>query len=66
MYKKLTMAAAIYIKTESGDSYVYAFDGQPTKEEIIKSLKEKMGEEYDYISNYEMDFTYEIKKFKIK
>lgn len=58
------MAFAIHIETESSDHYVYAFDGEPKAKEIIKSLKEKLGEEFDYISDYHFDATYAI-KFKI-
>lgn len=59
------MAFAIYIKTESSDDYVFAFDGTPKQSEIIKSLKEKLGDEYDFIAHYEYDATYKI-KFKLK
>jgi type IV secretory pathway VirD2 relaxase len=59
------MAFAIHIKTESSDDYIYAFDGQPNKKEIIERLKEELGEEFDYISDYHWDATYKI-KFKLK
>ena len=58
------MAFAIHIQTESSDNYVYAFDGQPTQKEIIDSIKEKLGEEFEYISDYNWDATYKI-KFKM-
>jgi len=59
------MAFAINIETESGDSYLYAFDGKPTQKEIIKTVKEKLGEEFEYISSYRFDATYDI-EFKMK
>lgn len=59
------MAFALYVKTESSDDYVFAFDGEPTTEEIIKQVKERMDEEFEYISSYEFDATYKI-KFKMK
>jgi len=59
------MAFAIHIRTESSDDYVFAFDGTPSKKEIIEALKEKLGDEYEYISDYNFDATYKI-KFEIK
>ncbi len=58
------MAFAIYVKTESSDIYVYAFDGEPTNQEINARLLEELGEEYDYISETGYDASYEI-KFKL-
>ena len=59
------MAFALYLKTESSDDYVFAFDGTPTQKDIIKHVKENMGEEFDYVCSYKFDATYKI-KFKIK
>jgi hypothetical protein len=59
------MAFAIHIKTESGDDYVIAFDGKPKKKEIIKTIKERLDEEFDYISDYHVDSNYLI-DFKLK
>lgn len=59
------MAFAITVSTESGDRYTYAFDGQPTTEEIIAKLEENLGEEFEYISDYDFDSTYDL-KFKMK
>lgn len=53
------MAVAIYCKTESSDEYLYVFDGQPSHEEIISHVKEKMGDEYDYISSYRYEATFQ-------
>lgn len=58
------MAFALHVKTESGDDYVYAFDGEPSQKEIIEQVKENLGEEFEYISSYNFDSTYEI-KFKL-
>ena len=55
------MAFAIWIKTESSDIYVYALDGNPTKKEIVSLLKERLGEEFEYIADYKFDATYNIK-----
>lgn len=61
------MAFALYIKTESGDDYVFAFDGEPSDKEIIKGIQEKLGEEFDYICDYKSDSSYPRKKqFKLK
>jgi hypothetical protein len=59
------MAAAVYVKTESGDNYVFAFDGTPSPKEIIKQLKDRMDEEYDYICDCKYDATYDL-KLKLK
>ena len=44
---------------------MFAFDGTPTQKDIIKHVKENMGEEFDYVCSYKFDATYKI-KFKIK
>lgn len=54
------MAFAIWIKTESSDNYVYALDGQPSKIEILDFLEERLGDEIDYIADFETDATYPI------
>ena len=59
------MAFALYIKTESSDDYVFAFDGEPTQNEIIEQTKERMGDEFEFICSYDYDATYKI-KFKLK
>ena len=59
------MAFAIYLKTESSDDYVFALDGEPTKKEIIKHVKNNMGDEFEYVCSYKYDATYEI-DFKMK
>lgn len=55
------MAFAIHIITQSTDHYTFAFDGTPNKKEIIDSLKENLGDEFDYIDYYDYDSTYKIK-----
>lgn len=59
------MAFAIHVQTESSDDSVFAFDGEPTQKEIIEKIKERMGDEFEFISSYEYDATYKI-KFKMK
>lgn len=59
------MAFAISVKTESSDTYIFAFDGEPTQKDIIKRLKEELGEEFEYICDVYTDATYKI-KFKMK
>ena len=59
------MAFAITVSTESSDHYIYAFDGTPTQKEIIKHIKQNLGEEFEYICDYLYDATYDI-KFKLK
>jgi hypothetical protein len=39
---------------------VFAFDGEPTQKDIIERLKKKLGEEFDYISDYQTDANYDI------
>lgn len=54
------MAFAIWIKTESSDNYVYALDGKPSKEEILDYLTEQLGDELEYITDFDTDATYPI------
>ena len=58
------MAFAIHLKTESGDDYVFAFDGEPKQEVIISTIKKRLGDEFEYIIKYNVDETYKI-DFKI-
>ena len=59
------MAFAIHLETESSDHYVYAFDGQPTSEEIVEKIKENLGDEFNYVSDWHHDATYPI-NFKME
>lgn len=59
------MAFALHVKTESGDDYMFTFDGTPTVEEVIEIVRERMDEEFEYISTYHYDSTYSI-DFKMK
>lgn len=52
------MAVAVFCKTESSDEYLYVFEGEPSHEEIISHIKEKLGDEYDYISSYKYQATF--------
>jgi hypothetical protein len=42
-------ATAIYVKTESGDDYLWCVNEKLNKSQVKKFLKEQMGDEYDYI-----------------
>lgn len=46
------MSMAIHVKTESGDEYLYPIDKILNDDDVLKYLKEKLGEEYPYISTY--------------
>ena len=54
------MAFALYICSESGDDYVFAFDGEPTVAEITEKVWDRMGDEIGYIGTWEHDATYNI------
>jgi hypothetical protein len=58
------MAFALHIETESSDDYMFVFDGEPSQKEIVEKIKEDLGEEFDYISDYHYKATYKI-KFKL-
>ncbi len=47
------MATAIYAKTESADTYLFCVDANLTAREVQDYLRQELGEEYDYISEYE-------------
>lgn len=44
------MSTAIYVKTESSDIYLYSYSRKMSTEDIITELKQRLGEEYSYIS----------------
>lgn len=43
------MATAIHVITESRDHYNWATEEDLTSEQLTKFLKERLGEEFDYI-----------------
>jgi len=53
------MAYALHLITGSSDHYTFAFDGEPTQEEVAKEVFECMGEEAAYIDQVHDDATYE-------
>lgn len=48
------MAYSIHIKTQSGDDYVFSFDGGPLQKDVCERIKDCMEEEVEYI-----DYWYE-------
>lgn len=55
------MAYALHLITESSDHYTFAFDGEPTQEEVAEKVFERMGEEAEYICEVHSDSTFENK-----
>jgi hypothetical protein len=53
------MAYALHLITGSGDHYTFAFDGEPTEEEVANEVFSSMGEESAYIDQYHYDATFE-------
>jgi len=47
-------ANAIYVKTESGDDYLYCETVEFTTESFIEYLKENLGEEFAYIGDFSL------------
>lgn len=54
------MAFAIYVKTESSDTYVFALDGEPDQDTIMNYLYDNLSGELQYVSSWDYDSTYEI------
>lgn len=54
------MAFALHIITSSTDHYTFAFDGEPTVDEIIQEVKDTLFDEFDYIDSYYHNSTYKI------
>ena len=52
---------AIFCKTESSDEYLWLLDEYPTGRKVIKFIKEKMGEEFEYISHIRIKADYPLK-----
>lgn len=49
------MAYAIHIKTQSGDDYMFAFDGNPLQKDVCERIKDYMEEEVEYIDDWHED-----------
>lgn len=56
------MAIAIYVKTESCDSYLFC---EETPEELMESVK-SLGDELAYVGDYEINGTSAPQRFKFK
>lgn len=52
------MAFAINIKTLSSDNYLIVLDGEPSISQIIDSIEKKLGDEINYISDFDYTSTY--------
>lgn len=48
------MSTAIYVKTESGDDYLWAAEKDLTPDEVKDLLKKDLDDEYDYISEIDV------------
>lgn len=55
------MAVAVHITTESGDDYLYVFDGEPSHEEVNAKIKEQLGDEFNYVCRHLYESTFEPK-----
>ena len=53
------MAYALHLITVSSDHYTFAFDGEPTQEEVAQEVFDSMGEEAAYIDQYFDDANFE-------
>ena len=51
------MKAAIYVKSESGDDYLWCEPQEFTTESMIEYLKSALGEEAGYVGNLEITTT---------
>ena len=54
------MAFTINIITQSSDHYLIVLDNDPKLEEIIDTIKDKLGNEINYISSWNFTATYKI------
>ena len=48
----MSIATAIYAKTESTDEYLYCVNGDLSAEEVQDFLRGQLDEEYDYIDYF--------------
>lgn len=44
-------AIAVYIKTESGDDYLFVYNREMNAQDIINELISSLGDEFGYIGN---------------
>lgn len=49
---------AAYLKTESGDGYLFLFDEVIDPEEFVEMIKKDMGEELEYVYSWELNVLY--------
>lgn len=49
---------SVYLKTESGDGYLYLFDQLANPDEFIELLEYSMGDEFDYVWAYDIEVMY--------
>ena len=54
------MAVEIYIETESSDSYLFVMEGQPNESEVELFIKDKMGDEFEYICYFKITANYPL------
>ena len=57
------MAVAVYMKSQSCDTYFYIMDGEPTQEEFQAEIERLLGDELAYIDECEIEATYEHELF---
>ena len=55
------VATAIFAKTESGDNYIWCVKGFVDKYELDEFFKDKMGDESEYVCDWEIDYLEESK-----
>jgi len=56
------MSTGVSVRTESADSYGFAWEADLTEEEVLEKLKEELGEEFDYICDYSISYSKDDKK----
>lgn len=49
---------AAHLKTESGDGYLFLFDEVIDPEEFVELVKKDMGEELEYVCDWQVDVLY--------
>lgn len=47
---------AVYLKTESGDGYLFLYDDVVDPEEFVQLVEDDLGEELAYVTDYEVTF----------
>lgn len=49
---------AVYLKTESGDGYLYTFDRVESVEEFVELVEKELGDELAYVYSVDINVLY--------